>query len=104
MRVIEPLGYLEFMKLVWESAGVVTDSGGIQEETSHLGIPCCTLRDNTERPITLRLGSNRLFPIQEAQSKDLLAHLERTDFQPRRIPLWDGEVSARIVERLKAIV
>lgn len=100
LRVVDPVGYLDFMKLVMEAKGVVTDSGGLQEETSHLGIPCCTLRDNTERPITLLLGSNKLFPIADVESAAVLTHLERTDFVPGAIPFWDGEVSKRILDLL----
>jgi UDP-N-acetylglucosamine 2-epimerase (non-hydrolysing) len=100
ITVIEPLGYIDFMKLVIDSKGVLTDSGGIQEETSHLGIPCATLRDNTERPITIELGSNKLFPLSNLVSDEVVAHLMRTDFKPGTIPLWDGEVSARILKHL----
>jgi len=96
LYVIEPLGYLEFMKLVLESKGVVTDSGGIQEETTHLGIPCCTLRDTTERPITITLGSNKLFSLEVANAKAIGEHLNRGDFKARNIPLWDDQVSKRI--------
>lgn len=99
--IIDPLGYFEFMKLIQESVGVITDSGGIQEETSHLGIPCATLRDNTERPITLTLGSNKLFPIETMSGKDILNHLSRVDFNSKHIPLWDKEVSARILNILQ---
>lgn len=98
--VIEPVGYIEFMKLVLESKGVVTDSGGIQEETTHLGIPCCTLRDNTERPITILEGTNRLFPIETLNAKDVLSHLEKVDFSNHQIPLWDADVSRRILDLL----
>lgn len=101
--VIEPLGYLAFLDLVLHSRGCITDSGGIQEETSHLGIPCCTLRDNTERPVTLERGSNKLFPpgkLDEAALADMEAHLARTDFTPGAIPLWDINVSKRILENL----
>lgn len=103
ITIVEPLGYLAFLDLVLHSSGVVTDSGGIQEETSHLGIPCCTLRDNTERPVTVELGSNRLFSpatLDDATATDILKHLSRTDFKPSSIPLWDREVSKRIVEEL----
>jgi UDP-N-acetylglucosamine 2-epimerase (non-hydrolysing) len=106
VRVVEPLGYFEFMKLILESSGIVTDSGGIQEETSHLGIPCATLRDNTERPITLVLGSNKLFPIDSLNPEDiaeLILHLERTDFKNRHIPLWNDKVSERIFAELDLI-
>lgn len=103
MKVIEPLGYFEFMKLVLESRGVVTDSGGIQEETTHLGVPCATLRDNTERPITIELGSNRLFPINMINDQalsEILAHLNKNDLKSRHIPLWDSGVSKRIFDEL----
>lgn len=103
IKIIEPLGYLDFMKLVVDSSGVVTDSGGIQEETSHLGIPCCTLRDNTERPVTLTLGSNKLFPIDSMNVASIEAHLARTDFKSNHIPLWDNGVSKRIFDVLERI-
>ena len=101
--IIEPQGYLDFMNLVMNSAGVITDSGGIQEETSHLGIPCCTVRDTTERPVTIELGSNKLFPpasLDDAAFSRIEAHLARTDFTAGTIPLWDEHVSKRIVEYL----
>lgn len=101
--IVEPLGYFEFMSLVLGSRGVVTDSGGIQEETSHLGIPCCTLRDNTERPVTLTLGSNALLPsatISPASVTAIEEHLSRVDFAPGAIPHWNTGVSERIIERL----
>ncbi|MBI2454281.1 MAG: UDP-N-acetyl glucosamine 2-epimerase, partial [Parcubacteria group bacterium] len=98
--VTEPLGYFDFMKLVVESRGVITDSGGIQEETSHLGIPCVTLRDNTERPITVELGSNRLFPIKKNSVQEIYSHLIRKDFKSRHIPYWDNQVSKRIFKHL----
>jgi UDP-N-acetylglucosamine 2-epimerase (non-hydrolysing) len=103
ITIVEPLGYLEFLDLMLNSKGCITDSGGIQEETSHLGIPCCTLRDNTERPVTIELGSNKLFPpttLDEAALVEMEAHLARTDFMPGVIPLWDTHVSERIVQRL----
>src|SRR5262249_11697962 len=100
IRIIEPLGYFEFFKLMLESSGVVTDSGGIQEETAHLGIACATLRDNTERPITLEIGSNKLFPPASANARDVLAHFARRDFKKGHIPLWDKDVSKRILDVL----
>lgn len=100
IKIIDPLGYMDFMKLVLESGGVVTDSGGIQEETSHLGIPCATLRDNTERPVTITLGSNKLFPIQTLSVDAIVKHLNRSDFKSRHIPLWDKDVSQRILDEL----
>lgn len=103
MHIVEPLGYFEFIKLVSESKGIITDSGGVQEETSHLGIPCATLRDNTERPITLEVGSNKLFPILGIDPEDIrgiIKHLNRTDFKKCHIPLWDKGVSKRIFKHL----
>lgn len=101
VKVIEPLGYIEFVKLVKESAGVVTDSGGIQEETTHLGIPCATLRDSTERPITVTEGTNKLFPLASLKASEVSEYLTHTNFTPRHIALWDGEVSERIITFLK---
>lgn len=100
--VVGPMGYFDFLKLAKESLGVVTDSGGIQEETSHLGVPCCTLRDNTERPITCELGSNKLFSINQTTSSELINHLEKRDFKSKNIPLWDDQVSHRIFEVLES--
>lgn len=99
-KMTEPLGYFEFMKLVTESSGVITDSGGIQEETSHLGVPCATLRDNTERPITIDLGSNKLFNIDVNEIGSILEHLKRNDFKSAPVPLWDNQVAKRIFDYL----
>jgi len=101
LTVINPLGYFDFLKLMAESKGVITDSGGIQEETSHLGVPCCTLRDNTERPVTLTEGSNRLFGLYTAKAAELMTHLNRTDFKAKNIKMWDNRVSERIFAHLK---
>ena len=97
--VTAPLGYFDFLKMVSESLGVITDSGGIQEETTFLGIPCCTLRDNTERPITIHLGSNKLFPL-DATSASITEHLQR-QFKPGQIRYWDDKVSQRIITIIK---
>jgi UDP-N-acetylglucosamine 2-epimerase (non-hydrolysing) len=103
IHTIDPLGYIDFMKLVLDSKGVVTDSGGIQEETSHLGIPCCTLRDNTERPVTLQRGSNKLFPLENKDIEGMVRHLSRADFGEKTIPLWDSGVSDRIFSTLSEL-
>lgn len=100
IKIVEPLGYFDFLKLVSSSQGVITDSGGIQEETSHLGISCVTLRDNTERPITITMGSNKLFNIDTNLSPEMLEHLAKKDWSSRHIPLWDQEVSKRIFSQL----
>lgn len=98
VMVIDPLGYIDFMKLIQSSAGVVTDSGGIQEETTHIGIPCCTLRDNTERPVTIEKGTNKLFPLSDIKSEDILHHLNMPVSQKVEIPFWDSGVSKRILD------
>jgi UDP-N-acetylglucosamine 2-epimerase (non-hydrolysing) len=93
-----PLGYLDFLSLMSHAAVVLTDSGGMQEETTVLGIPCLTLRENTERPITLTEGTNRLVGTDTAA---ILEGFKSALSQPRRgrIPqLWDGHASVRIAE------
>ena len=102
-KVIQPLGYFDFIKLVGDSCGVVTDSGGIQEETSHLGIPCATLRENTERPITIEKGSNQLFKSTHDSISKILQHLSRRDFIQGSIPFWDDGVSKRIFNELERV-
>jgi len=95
-----PLGYLDFLSLVESAKAVVTDSGGIQEETSYLNIPCLTLRPNTERPITRSLGTNRLTePDILLKSYDAAVATSRTDM--KAIPLWDGKAGMRIAEDLQ---
>jgi UDP-N-acetylglucosamine 2-epimerase (non-hydrolysing) len=100
----EPLGYLEFLGLSSEARLVLTDSGGIQEETTILQVPCLTMRENTERPITIEQGTNRL--VGTDPKRILQAALDTLDVPPPSMPppdLWDGKASARIldvVERL----
>ena len=99
MRLLEPLSYVEFMSLVVDCRVAVTDSGGIQEETSYLGIPCLTLRENTERPVTVTEGTNRLVK-PSALEAELRAALERGVRRPR-IDLWDGRTAARVADSLR---
>lgn len=105
----EPLPYLEFLTLVASSRVVLTDSGGIQEESSVLGIPCLTLRDNTERPITLTHGTNQLIGFDAAKAKTELGRLmaSRAPFIPApAIPGpddWDGKAADRIIKVLKHV-
>jgi UDP-N-acetylglucosamine 2-epimerase (non-hydrolysing) len=95
--VVEPLRYLEMLDLVEGAGAVVTDSGGIQEETTALGVPCFTVRENTERPITLTEGTNRLVPDPSALCDAVLSGA-RPDAGPRPRPEgWDGHASERIV-------
>jgi UDP-N-acetylglucosamine 2-epimerase (non-hydrolysing) len=101
LKLTEPLGYLDFMKLLAHARLVLTDSGGIQEETTVLGVPCLTLRNNTERPITCEQGSNRLVGLEPeriiAAGLDVLGRPTET----ARVPeLWDGKAAVRIVDVL----
>lgn len=101
LRLIDPLGYLDFLSLYSGARLVLTDSGGIQEETSVLGIPCLTLRENTERPITVTMGSNRIVGTDpEKIVAAALTALSETTRTPASIPLWDGHTAERIVEAL----
>jgi UDP-N-acetylglucosamine 2-epimerase (non-hydrolysing) len=101
LRMIDPLGYVEFLGLVAGSAGVLTDSGGIQEETTFLGVPCFTLRDNTERPITCELGTNTLLGLAPERIAEIPALLEQAAGHPaEQPPLWDGHAAERIVDVL----
>jgi len=101
LRLLEPLGYLDFLALVASAAGVLTDSGGIQEETTYLGIPCFTLRDNTERPVTIELGTNVLLGLDPSRIEDVPALIKAAASRPAKIPpLWDGQAAGRIVDVL----
>ena len=98
IRVIDPLGYIDFIKVMKESLFVLTDSGGVQEETTYLGVPCLTYRDNTERPVTVEYGSNHLVG---ANPEALIATAREVLGKPRAVrrtpPLWDGHAAKRIV-------
>lgn len=101
---IDPLGYLEFNYLVEHSKAVITDSGGITEETTVMGIPCMTLRDNTERPETISIGTNELLGTDPKAIKPAMEKLFSGQWKKGEIPeLWDGKTSDRIVDALLAI-
>ena len=103
LRLVEPLGYLEFLRLMMDARIVLTDSGGIQEETTILGVPCVTIRDNTERPITLTQGTNLLAGTTEEGVRRAIAEaLGRERGLASPPPLWDGRASERIAEILAA--
>lgn len=101
LHVVDPLGYLEFNYLVEHSAAVLTDSGGITEETTVMGIPCITLRDTTERPETITIGTNELIGTNPDHIKPALQKLFNGNWKKGDIPeLWDGKTSERIVQKL----
>ncbi|BDC98596.1 non-hydrolyzing UDP-N-acetylglucosamine 2-epimerase [Persicobacter psychrovividus] len=94
----EPLGYFDFQKLVASCDMVLTDSGGIQEETTFRGVPCLTLRENTERPITVETGTNTLVPFQLDVLQSYIDAILRKDYKTGECPaLWDGKATARIL-------
>ncbi len=97
----EPLGYVDFLSLVADAGAVLTDSGGIQEETTYLGVPCFTLRDNTERPVTIRAGTNTLLGLDPAAIAGIPAALrERPAALSEPPPLWDGHAAERVADVL----
>ena len=101
LHIVEPMGYLEFNYLVERAKAVVTDSGGITEETTVMGVPCITLRDNTERPETCTVGTNELIGTDPAAIKPALDKLFAGEWKKCAIPeLWDGHTAARIIEIL----
>lgn len=101
LRLIDPLGYLDFLSLIADAGAVLTDSGGIQEETTYLGIPCFTLRDNTERPVTIRAGTNTLLGLDPAAIAGIPAALaERGTAPSEPPPLWDGRAAERIADAI----
>ena len=101
LHTIEPLGYLEFNYLVEHAKAIVTDSGGITEETTVMGIPCMTLRDNTERPETITMGTNELLGTNPRAVKPAMDKLFSGEWKHGSIPeLWDGHSAERIVGRL----
>jgi len=100
LKLIEPLGYLDFLALEASAAAVITDSGGVQEETTFLRVPCFTLRERTERPITISRGSNRLLGLEVERIREVPRLLGTTP-TPLAVPEgWDGRAAERIVERL----
>jgi UDP-N-acetylglucosamine 2-epimerase (non-hydrolysing) len=102
VRCLAPAGYLDFVGLEIGAGAVLTDSGGVQEETSALGVPCYTLRPNTERPVTLRAGTNRLIGEDPAA----IAGIRIRGFAPRRPPIerWDGDAGSRVASVLAGVL
>jgi UDP-N-acetylglucosamine 2-epimerase (non-hydrolysing) len=103
VRIMPPLGYLEFLSLLCRARLVATDSGGVQEEATALGLPCLTLRGATERPITIAAGMNRLATPEELPQ--YVVEILKTPLRPARpIPLWDGRAGIRMCEHLQTLL
>jgi len=98
IKILDPIGYLDFLGLIKNSLVVITDSGGIQEETTYLNIPCLTLRENTERPITINMGTNKLIGLDMVRLQNEITEITNGKIkQGKNPPLWDGKASLRIV-------
>lgn len=101
IELLDPLGYLDFLSLEADAAAVLTDSGGVQEETTYLGVPCFTLRDNTERPVTVREGTNTLLGLDPARIPEILSSLAGSAASPTSRPTgWDGRAADRVAQVL----
>lgn len=104
LHLLDPLGYLEFISLVFDAAAVLTDSGGIQEETTYLDIPCFTLRANTERPITVEAGTNTMLGLEPRRILEIPPMLTRGPKRRTSMPpLWDGQAARRLVDVLAGV-
>ena len=101
LHLVDPVGYLDFLSLEADAGAVLTDSGGIQEETTYLGVPCFTLRDNTERPVTIELGTNILLGLDPARIAEIPGDHRRQGSvrgSTEPPPLWDGQAAERIAD------
>jgi UDP-N-acetylglucosamine 2-epimerase (non-hydrolysing) len=105
IRLADPVGYIDFLSLEADAAAVLTDSGGVQEETTYLGVPCFTLRDNTERPVTVRLGTNTLLGLDPARIADVLPALHGGGKRvPAAPPMWDGHAAERAADVVEGLL
>jgi UDP-N-acetylglucosamine 2-epimerase (non-hydrolysing) len=105
MYYVDPQGYLEFNYLVQNAKGVITDSGGITEETTVMGVPCLTMRDSTERPETVIMGTNELVGSDHNKLEPALARLMAGQWKQGAIPeKWDGRSAERIVDALENLL
>ena len=103
IRLLDPLGYLEFISLMDDARLVLTDSGGVQEETTILGVPCLTLRENTERPVTVTHGTNRIVGTDPERIRQAWKDVRNDSVPARTPPLWDGRAAERIVDVLRSV-
>jgi UDP-N-acetylglucosamine 2-epimerase (non-hydrolysing) len=101
VHVVDPVGYLDFLSLQADAAAILTDSGGVQEESTCLGVPCFTLRANTERPVTLRTGTNTLLGLDPERIPHILAALAAPRRRAALPPLWDGRAAERLADVLE---
>jgi len=104
LRLLDPLGYLEFVGLMEKSRVVLTDSGGIQEETTILGVPCLTLRENTERPVTVTSGTNLVVGTDPGRIREGWQRVKASSGPQGAPPLWDGRAAGRIVDVLRVFL
>ncbi len=105
LHLLDPLGYFDFQSLVKHAELILTDSGGIQEESTYRQVPCLTLRENTERPITVDLGTNTLVPFDEALILSLIDEIHQGTYKKGEIPpLWDGKATERILAAISKIL
>jgi UDP-N-acetylglucosamine 2-epimerase (non-hydrolysing) len=101
----EPLDYFAFQKLIATCGFILTDSGGIQEESTFRRVPCLTLRPNTERPSTVTIGSNELVPLDLVAVRAAIARIESGSFKNGEVPpLWDGHATERIMDVLEKVL
>ena len=99
--ITDPIGYIDFLCLIKNASFIITDSGGIQEETTYLGIPCVTLRNNTERPVTISIGSNYLAGTDDSKLSKIVMDILNGRVKKSDIPpLWDGKAAERICKIL----
>jgi UDP-N-acetylglucosamine 2-epimerase (non-hydrolysing) len=104
LHLTEPVSYLDFLSLEADARAVLTDSGGIQEETTYLDVPCFTLRDNTERPVTVYAGTNTVLGLEPARIGDILPALAHPKTVTEPPPLWDGRASQRVADVLQGFL